>query len=67
MDTQADWSPDGHRFAFTRSDATGVNPDIWVIETNGRDARQLTYDAAIDERPAWRPRDDHHHDHDEDD
>ena len=63
QDIHPDWSPDGRRFAFT-SDASGNN-DIWVIDTDGEDARQLTADPAVDERPAWRPRRGHHHDHHE--
>ena len=59
IDAQPDWSPDGRRFAYT-SDASG-NKDIWVIDTHGRHARRLTDDTAVDERPAWRPRGDHHH------
>jgi Tol biopolymer transport system component len=48
------WSPDGSRIAFV-SDRTGV-PQIWVMNANGSDPRQLTFDAARkDQVPDWSP------------
>jgi Tol biopolymer transport system component len=48
------WSPDGSRIAFV-SDRTGV-PQIWLMNANGSDPRQLTFDPARkDQVPDWSP------------
>ncbi len=44
------WSPDGNMIAYT----SGAY-DIWTMQTNGRDKRQLTNDIYRDEDPAWSP------------
>jgi dipeptidyl aminopeptidase/acylaminoacyl peptidase len=51
FDGQSDhprWSPDGHRIAFDRSG------DIFVMDANGRNARQVTTVGDASE-PAWSP------------
>jgi Tol biopolymer transport system component len=47
------WSPDGREIVFysTRSG----NWDIWVVPSDGGEARQLTNDPATDDRPGWSP------------
>jgi TolB protein len=48
------WSPDGSRIAFV-SDRTGI-AQIWVMNANGSDPRQLTFDPARkDQVPDWSP------------
>lgn len=49
-----DWSPDGTRIAFT-SHRSGSS-DIWVVDADGTDVRDLTGDAvALDTSPDWSP------------
>jgi Tol biopolymer transport system component len=53
------WSPDGRRVAFmsTQPNARGSNPnyDVFVVNRNGRDLRQLTSWPGEDGFPAWSP------------
>ena len=53
MDYVPSFSPDGKRLAFT-SYATG-NEDIWVMDTDGKNAHPLTNDPKGDWSPAWSP------------
>lgn len=48
----AEWSPDGRRIAFTSAPPHGI-PDIWVINSDGQDMRQLT--ALGGRSPKWIP------------
>ena len=52
-DLRPAWSPDGTLIAF-HSTRSGNN-DIWVMDANGGNQRQLTVDPADDRRPAWSP------------
>ena len=48
------WSPDGERIVFN-SDATGIG-QVWVMDANGANATQLTFDDAWkDQVPDWSP------------
>ena len=47
------WSPDGSQIAFV-SDRSG-STDIWVMDSGGGDAENLTADEAKDHSPAWSP------------
>jgi tricorn protease-like protein len=49
----ADWSPDGTRFAF-HSDR-GRNTDIYTMNRDGSNQSRLTTDPAIDRNPVWSP------------
>jgi len=52
------FSPDGKRIVFlSNRDATGGagNAEIWVMDTNGRHAVNLTRNPAIDDVPDWSP------------
>jgi Tol biopolymer transport system component len=52
------FSPDGKRIVFlSNRDATGGagNAEIWVMDTNGRHAVNLTRSPYIDDHPAWSP------------
>ncbi|MBI5670058.1 MAG: PD40 domain-containing protein [Chloroflexi bacterium] len=49
----ASWSPDGNQIAFA-SDYNG-NFDIYVMDANGENPRQLTLDRARDLAPSWLP------------
>ncbi len=49
-----DWSPDGKRLAFTIRTPEVLN-DIYVVDINGENLRQLTEDPAQDLYPAWSP------------
>ena len=50
------WSPDGTEIVFSRWNQAGDDTDLYVVNTNGSDLRQLT--STPDERernPAWGP------------
>lgn len=47
------WSPGGQRIAFT-SDRHG-NDDLFVMDADGSNIRQLTYHSASDELTGWMP------------
>ena len=48
-----DWSPDGERIVFTRSEPDGSNESIWIVGADGSGLAQLT--DGTDDIPAWRP------------
>jgi Tol biopolymer transport system component len=48
------WSPTDARIAFSAAHA-GDNPDIYLIDTDGRKFYNLTRDAGYDWDPAWSP------------
>lgn len=48
------WSPDGNQIAFSREVGNGNN-DIFVVNLNGSDVRQVTDSDAFDTRPCWSP------------
>lgn len=52
-DGQPIWSPDNERIAFT-SDRTG-RWQIWTMEADGSNPRQLTHDPAAAQTPDWSP------------
>jgi dipeptidyl aminopeptidase/acylaminoacyl peptidase len=53
------WSPDGKRIAYvvTKADLerSAYDSDVWVIDADGRNDRQLTRAKAADFRPRWSP------------
>ena len=50
------WSPDGSQIAFSRVDGSDQgDTDIFVMNVDGSDVRQLTESDAADTRPAWSP------------
>lgn len=49
---EATWSPDGRQIAFTSSSPHGI-PNIWVMDADGRNQRQLT--ALGGRAPRWMP------------
>ena len=53
QDLQADWSPDGERIAFL-SDRDG-DFEIYTMNPDGADARQLTSNGANEFIPGWSP------------
>lgn len=54
-DVHPAWSPDGNRIAF-ESRREGGHWDIWVINTDGSELRNVTSSAQTDEgNPAWAP------------
>lgn len=52
-DASPSWSPDGHRFAFMRSDVQGDGAGIYVADIDGSNVRRLT--SGVDSNPAWSP------------
>lgn len=52
-DFRPTWSPDGNKIVF-HSNRAGDN-DIWAMDGDGRDQRQLTNGPADDRRPTWSP------------
>jgi Tol biopolymer transport system component len=51
--TEATMSPDGTRIAFTST--RDGNPEIYVINADGSNPRNLTNSPASDNQPAWSP------------
>jgi len=47
------WSPDGRRIAFYS--ARGGNKEIYVMDADGGNIRNLTNDPKTDGRPSWSP------------
>ena len=57
-DRSPSFSPDGKRIVFlSNRDATGGagNSEIWVMDTKGKHAVNLTRSPSIDDHPAWSP------------
>ena len=53
------WSPDGKRIAYvvTKADLekSAYDSDLWLIDADGRNDRQLTRSKGADFRPRWSP------------
>jgi len=54
-DSEADWSPDRTKIAFSSWRAGGGNSDIWVIDVETGDLWQITSGAADEIAPSWSP------------
>ncbi len=58
-DGVSSWSPDGKQIAFTSAELfnawTLANSDIWVMEADGGNPRNLTNHDALDQTPDWSP------------
>ena len=50
----AAWSPDGSRIAFV-SPRGGVDRDVFIVNADGTDLRQLTENNAGEFSPTWSP------------
>ena len=53
LNSDPEWSPDGLRIAFIST--RGGTADVWVMNTDGSDQRQLTQEPADAEAPSWSP------------
>jgi Tol biopolymer transport system component len=51
--TEPAWSPDGRRLAFVR--VAGGRAHLFVAESDGTGARQITEGPADDDQPSWSP------------
>ena len=53
------WSPDGKRIAYvlTKADLEKsiYDSDVWLIDADGKNGRQLTRARGVDSRPRWSP------------
>ena len=58
-DGRSSWSPDGKQIAFTSAELfnkdTLANSDIWVMDADGANPRNLTNHDALDQTPDWSP------------
>jgi Tol biopolymer transport system component len=55
-DTRPAWSPDRTRIAFHRHNAEGTDVDIYVVDADGTNVRDVTNRAGLDDlEPAWSP------------
>lgn len=55
FDESPSWSPRGRQIGFVYSDYPD-RPDVWVMDANGQNRRQLTQgDTAADNGPVWAP------------
>ncbi|HMO00943.1 MAG TPA: hypothetical protein PKD59_16145, partial [Miltoncostaeaceae bacterium] len=52
--SDAAWSPDGTRIAFT-SRRDGGNAEIYIMNADGSNQRRFTVDASTDQQPTWSP------------
>ena len=48
-------SPDGKQLAFTRTDQTTGNSDIWVSDLDRGTTQRVTSSPAVDDDPVWSP------------
>ncbi|MEU7904701.1 Hsp70 family protein [Actinoplanes sp. NPDC049118] len=48
------WSPNGETIAYTHGTGPGIS-DIWLIDSDGTDPRQLTFDEEREMDPSWAP------------
>ena len=60
IDVDPDWSNDGQKIVFTRSDVgdhpqTPTSSEIWVMNADGSDPVQLTHNQVEERGPAWSP------------
>lgn len=53
LDGSAVWSPDGDFLAFISS--RDGNPEIYIVDADGRDIRRMTDEIARDDAPSWSP------------
>ena len=53
------WSPDGKRIAYvlTKADLekSAYDSNLWIVDADGKNGRQLTYARGADFRPRWSP------------
>jgi len=52
-DLFSSWSPDGEKIVF--GSIKGFVSDVWVMDANGANQRNLTNHDALDRRPDWSP------------
>ncbi len=53
-----DWSPDGNQIAFSRPAVSvdgQIRPQIWLMNANGNNVRQVTQSSTFKGGPSWSP------------
>ena len=54
-DERPAWSPDGTRIAFARRQTSGDDPQLYLVDANGSNVRQLTTTEGASRFPSWSP------------
>ncbi|MDQ3822672.1 MAG: PxKF domain-containing protein, partial [Actinomycetota bacterium] len=54
-DGHPSWSPDGSRLVFTRRPTFGTAAQLYVVDADGSNVRQLTFGSAASFFPSWSP------------
>jgi WD40-like Beta Propeller Repeat len=54
-DNMPAWSPDGSRLVFARRETFGSTSQLYVVDVDGSNERQLTFGAGASRFPSWSP------------
>ena len=55
LDVEPVWSPDGHHIAFASLSTDGKGFDIYLIDADGTNFRQVTFMEGHEREPVWSP------------
>jgi hypothetical protein len=55
VDETPSWSPNGSQLVFARRQTFGNSPQLYVVDADGSNERQLTFDGGANRFPSWSP------------